>query len=790
MTQTVTIISSSAVTPITPAGQATQTVDDSIFVTGWSSPIAVTDDATFTTVAGTGGSVLVQFSPDNVTWSTAAALPYRGTFTGGVPPNALWIRAQGIGATGTLTVIVPIAWTALTYPQTAALTSVTYVAPATGVAATDVANINAALVAAGNNGTVRLSTGIYSYGYKAGQIVAATADRLPALVDLNGATLKHCGLVSTATTTASYSASGGHQTISLNAGGAANFAVGDRIVFWSSTYAGGAVSNISNVVSVSTQTDQIVINALSFLTGAATGVGAFVQHDDAIYCQNYSVVSRSSTASTIFANGRIDGNASARLSASTPMRQSWASNQLIIFGAAMVTLRDVVFVNAPCDAVAFNYAPYLKVTGCHFENVYGNGCHPGGDATNSIQQIFSGNSFYNVTQLSGVTTPTIDQYGHVTQSGAICTSAGPVKVVVSNNVIDTTTRHGFSAITSTDTDFVISGNNFTNCGAGAFTVTGGKNVAITGNHALTCGRDTNQSAGGTKDQTLISGNAGADQNFAVTGNTFVDTCLILAIDAAGGTVSGNTFNTVGITNVTGNTNTILTASLVLLFSAATTGINRVTVSGNTIINAKNTANALNGIYMVRGQDLNIVGNTIVGGRMGIFATAASANPLTNVRIASNIFTDQGLSAAGGANSTVIEWSAVAACLNCAIEDNTISCNNASTQTPTAMNIFASAIAATTSLTVRNNRIRTVTARMQGILFSTAATYAATNTLTVSGNEIDQVNPADVSIRPPTTGVLTGCVFTLNRMRGGTGMPAWGTCVNTIGAIAGESNLAS
>lgn len=117
MTQTVTTISSYSVTPTNPAGQLTRTVDNAIVTSGWSTPIAVTDASTFTTVAGTGGSISVQFSSDSVDWVVAAAFPYVGTFTGGVPPNALWIRAQGIRVTGALITDVPIPWVTLTAAQ-------------------------------------------------------------------------------------------------------------------------------------------------------------------------------------------------------------------------------------------------------------------------------------------------------------------------------------------------------------------------------------------------------------------------------------------------------------------------------------------------------------------------------------------------------------------------------------------------------------------------------------------------------------------------------------------------
>jgi hypothetical protein len=113
MTQTVTIVNTYSLGPTNPAGEYTQTVDDSVLATTWSTPIAVTDAAVFTSVAPSGGGTLVQFSADGVLWFYASSLPYSGTFSNGVPPNTLWIRAQGVGGTATLTVQVPSAWTPL-----------------------------------------------------------------------------------------------------------------------------------------------------------------------------------------------------------------------------------------------------------------------------------------------------------------------------------------------------------------------------------------------------------------------------------------------------------------------------------------------------------------------------------------------------------------------------------------------------------------------------------------------------------------------------------------------------
>jgi hypothetical protein len=114
MTQTVTTISSTSVSPIIPTGELLRTVDNAILTTDWSVPIAVIDTSTFTATpinTGTPATMLVQFSADvgaPITWTSASDIAYRVTTTEGVPPTALWIRAMATGATSTLTVYTPI----------------------------------------------------------------------------------------------------------------------------------------------------------------------------------------------------------------------------------------------------------------------------------------------------------------------------------------------------------------------------------------------------------------------------------------------------------------------------------------------------------------------------------------------------------------------------------------------------------------------------------------------------------------------------------------------------------
>lgn len=118
MTQTVSIVSSSTVKPVIPDGSLVVTNDDAILVGVWSTQISVTDDSTFTASPAFGGTAAVQVSPDGTNWAELAGSPYRTTFTGGVPPGVIYIRATATGGTATLSVSTP----ALSYYMTSGST--------------------------------------------------------------------------------------------------------------------------------------------------------------------------------------------------------------------------------------------------------------------------------------------------------------------------------------------------------------------------------------------------------------------------------------------------------------------------------------------------------------------------------------------------------------------------------------------------------------------------------------------------------------------------------------------
>lgn len=119
MTQTSIVVSSPDVTPTTPAGSILRVTDDAILVKVWSTPIACDDTSSFTATPGVGGDITVQFSADGVNYTNAAEVPYISTFSGGVPPTSLWVRATATVTTGALAVDTPVPWTELTASQVA-----------------------------------------------------------------------------------------------------------------------------------------------------------------------------------------------------------------------------------------------------------------------------------------------------------------------------------------------------------------------------------------------------------------------------------------------------------------------------------------------------------------------------------------------------------------------------------------------------------------------------------------------------------------------------------------------
>lgn len=136
MTQTVTVTTSSSVTPITAPGNLKTTLDDSILVGVWSTGIPAIDDSVITATPGTGGTLLVQFSSDSgATWFNASNAPYTSPVTEGVPPGVNLVRATATGATGTLAVATPEPWTLVAQNPAVAAVGAANIVPRKGPAA-------------------------------------------------------------------------------------------------------------------------------------------------------------------------------------------------------------------------------------------------------------------------------------------------------------------------------------------------------------------------------------------------------------------------------------------------------------------------------------------------------------------------------------------------------------------------------------------------------------------------------------------------------------------------------
>jgi len=666
---------------------------------------------------------------------------------GYVGPNGQWVTPPDQASNGL-------------FGQMAAMAAgegkVGYVAPATGVPATDAAAIIAAFVAA-NGGRVEFPSGqTYVVGGKGAQVVYFGT--LPSLIDLRGSTIQVRPEVTAATTSAGVSA--GATSIPLQAGQGALFQAGDYVSLHSSAYSGLAFASgipVSAVVG-----DTLTVPAITF-DSSATSVtsGAFVQHDNACMYLQGSASTLTGVAPLTIRNGMFDGNGAARIA--NGLRQAWSCHSMLHVSGISLRLLNNTFKNAPCDTVLLASAPFFKAIKNHVENGFGNGFHIGGSVSATGDCIVTGNSFLNVTQATGATTPTIDQYQHTYQSGPVCTSNGPFRSVVANNVMDTATRWGFAAVDSNDTDISITGNVFSSCGGGAWHVySSGKNSTITGNTVKACGRDVPDASGVNLELTAIKGasGGGASTNTTVTGNTFTDSALYIGIDATDVTVVGNTFNAQGLSNVNGSTNTNLTA--VIMAVASSGGCKRLTVKGNTISLPLNNNNSLNGISIGALSDSSIEGNTISGGRMGISVGGLQ----TNVKITGNNLSNQGV-ASGGTSPHAIYALAASGSRGLDISGNNISVSSTVGAAWIAIDLYANGVTAGT-LTCNGNNINISTrptGGATGIRFNQTAITWSGFQISVNDNFIAMANAADAPIVPPATGATT-VHFLRNRMFGG------------------------
>ena len=241
---------------------------------------------------------------------------------------------------------------------------------ATGNAAIDAVNINAALVSAGVGGTVIFPRNqTYIVGGKGAQVYTSIP---PAIIDLNGSTIKVRSEVTAATTSAVVNS--GATTIPLQTGQGALFQAGDSVAIFAATYAGVAFA--CNITVNSISADTLNVSAIAFNLGSTLASGSIVQHDNTCMYLQGSTSTLTGLPRTTVKNGIFDGNLTARLA--NGLRQSWSGNPLLHLIADSYQISDNIFKNGPCDGVLTAATPFLKASGNHLENVFGNGMHIGG----------------------------------------------------------------------------------------------------------------------------------------------------------------------------------------------------------------------------------------------------------------------------------------------------------------------------------------------------------------------------------------------------------------------------
>jgi parallel beta-helix repeat protein len=506
----------------------------------------------------------------------------------------------------------------------------TSVPPATGNSLTDTANINAAIVAAGNGGIVSFPS---NQVYVVRNYVGSTAV-IPRLMLGNGSTLKLDAIVYT--TIASGSISSGSVTVNVTNG--AIFNIGDSI----------AVTDGASNFSYPTKITNINGNILTvvafnpFASGSAIGVGAIVlRNDNCLYLQWPSATNNLALEVSGFT---FDGNVANRIITGANSGQQWTNQQLVDLQGATgytsaVWFHHNVFQNAPCDAWAVNDLTYVKVQDNLFQNIMGNGTHPGGSGgTQDI--IVEGNTFFNVSQFTSSTTPTASNYGHIIGYGAMVTSVGPKRLVIANNVVDTAQGYGFDGLNLSlyHTDFSVTGNVFYNCTMGGFHCDGGKQATITGNIIDSCGHDTPYVTGNKENTSIGATNtSNISSKITVGKNIFIESPFLVYGDASEIAITGNSFT--NLVNQYGTNYSF--ASLVIIPNS--TGCSKIAVSGNEFRGPMNAAELtavsaapLNGIQMDTCTSVNISENVIVGYRHGIY----TKNSMKNVKISGNILQDQ------------------------------------------------------------------------------------------------------------------------------------------------------
>jgi hypothetical protein len=537
------------------------------------------------------------------------------------------------------------------------LSTAVIVADAVGTAPEDTAAINAAFTTAGTGGVISFPP---NQTYRT-QGLPGSATIQPRLIHGNGSVIKLRDEVASTIAAGSGPYSAGATAIVLTS--ASDFAAGDKIVIASGT----TRTNPVTINSIATNTLTLAGGGLVFETGTSVTAADPVSTSDS--CLHIEISSEGDVEITgLVFDGNKANRATNRAYHHSKLLSVNGDGGPAYFPAFWV--HHNVFRNAPCDSFGTNDLAYLKVTDNHFKDGFGSGFHPGGSAQ-SKDVICSQNTFSNVFQASSATTPTLLEYGHVSGHGAMVTSLGPIRYVVSNNVVDTCTGYGFDGINNSGNTHVVLANNiFTGCSHGGFRAetAAGSKASITGNVLKDCGQAGTADTGGAE-YTKLSGTTNAD--ITVTGNVFDNSVLGIVLDSAQVVVSANMFNL-----VTKVASTEEQAALMLLQSGSE--VKDSVVTGNVFrgprteaeIDALSSDAPLNGIQIGTASGITISANAIVGFRHAIQCIGAGISGLS---ISNNSLKDQLRKTGENAHGIIVSSASSATAFN--ITGNTISREN-------------------------------------------------------------------------------------------------------------------
>jgi len=576
--------------------------------------------------------------------------------------------------------------------------NIVYVQMSTGSGVTDVTNIDNAVIAAGNAGAVFFPANqTYTIG-GCGVGIPGSTTVLPALLDLRGSTLKLTGSVAT-TTTASGSTGivhSGDTTVNLVSGGHTLFCVGDNVFIRDASYANNDYTYPDIISACGTSvagapctSDTLTLKyGVSFAQGGPTAAGSAVIERVDLPLQFGSGPSSPLTGNIRITNGVFGGNSSNRSAQS----QNWSYGNLVFINS--ITGRAVVdhniFQNSSVNGLEIDNASYARVADNYFTNIAGNGSWPGGNGT-MVDFEESGNHFYKVYQFTGSTLPTVAEYGHTFATGAMSTSTGATRAVISNNIVDTSTGYCFNTVSASyDTQYVIAGNVFYHCDMGGFDIAGGGYAVVTGNLVQSSGHDTPYVTS-AKEVTKVTGTAVT----VITGNEFYDSVLNLVNDAQQLTVAGNLFDDVDLSNTHRSTNTNILAALWLSNASTYGGV--ASIIGNTFVNPQgNITDALDDIRLQNAEHVTVSGNEVYGGWIGLYLSGG-----TDITANGNNFVDQSNNNSSYQNATAILASSIAL-TNVSLAGNSIFNDNSSTYVWQAIDVGSPA--SFTNVAIKGNII--------------------------------------------------------------------------------------